>query len=184
MTVERLLQLKKDETNKESGAFEKIPFHFREISTLILLNALDDIPDGEKIRSLVEDICNLRENKVRQGIKAVSTMQLEPELVTFVNLSDVSAMEAQVMKPTLLGMLEKFYEIKSSSPGGLLTTTTTTTLSQQPLITRTTGGRIDYSTATPPSAIRTNYNNGGTTGVPSSAIGASDETLRKLRRKT
>jgi hypothetical protein len=81
------------EREKQSDLFEPLPFHYMEISSLLLdkycnitsctskfivlklsvFSAIDDVDYAESIRSLLEDIQNIRQDKIRNGLRRISS---------------------------------------------------------------------------------------------------------------
>mmetsp|Transcript_8205 Transcript_8205/g.15199 ORF Transcript_8205/g.15199 Transcript_8205/m.15199 type:complete len:265 (+) Transcript_8205:410-1204(+) len=112
MTAGNLLSKKKAEKEHSTGALEPMPYHYIEIASLILRHAPDDVDEVHKVRSLLEDIENLRQYKIRKGLKA-TVLQEQEDLVQNVKLSNASAMEIHGIRSFLLETLGKFYFLYS-----------------------------------------------------------------------
>ncbi|KAK1299133.1 DNA replication complex GINS protein PSF2 [Acorus calamus] len=107
MSVERLTQV--CEAERESPReFQPLPFHYIEISRLLFDHAHDDIPNLYMVRSLIEDIRNVRFHKVETGLETISGR------THAVKLKNLSAMEVNIVRPFVVRALQAFY--KHDSP--------------------------------------------------------------------
>ncbi|XP_078179450.1 PSF2 [Carex rostrata] len=107
MSVEKLTQVL--EAERESPReFQPLPFHYVEISRLLLDHAHDDIPEVYMVRSLIEDIRNVRFHKVESGLETISGR------THAVKLKNLSAMEVNIVRPFMVRVLQAFY--KHDSP--------------------------------------------------------------------
>lgn len=107
MSVEKLTQVL--EAERESPReFQPLPFHYIEISRLIFDHARDDIPDVYMVRSLIEDIRDVRFHKVESGLETISGR------THAVKLKNLSAMEVNIVRPFIIRALQAFY--KHDSP--------------------------------------------------------------------
>ncbi|XP_077236910.1 PSF2 [Tasmannia lanceolata] len=107
MSVERLTQVL--EAERESpGEFQPLPFHYVEISRLLFDHARDDIPETYMVRSLIEDIRDVRFHKVETGLETISSR------THAVKLKNISAMEVNIVRPFFVRTLQAFY--KHDSP--------------------------------------------------------------------
>jgi GINS complex protein len=67
MKVENLESIWRQEKRDEE--FASLPFHYLEISSLLLSVAPDDMgPDCDRMRTLLEDIENVRQGKMYKGM--------------------------------------------------------------------------------------------------------------------
>ena len=57
---------------KEFQAFVDLPFHYMEIGALVCRAAAEDINDLGRIRALLEDIQNVRQDKIRNGLQGIA----------------------------------------------------------------------------------------------------------------
>ncbi|KAL1542203.1 DNA replication complex GINS protein PSF2 [Salvia divinorum] len=107
MSVVNLTQVL--EAERDSDKFQPLPFHYVEISRLLIDHARDDIPDIYMVRSLVEDIKDVRFHKIGKGLESISAGG------TFaLKLKNLSAMEANIVRPFVTRALETFYKLGSS----------------------------------------------------------------------
>ncbi|CAF2127313.1 unnamed protein product [Brassica rapa subsp. trilocularis] len=102
LSVDNLTQVLEAEREPQSK-FQALPFSYVEIARLLFDHARDDIPDMYMVRSLVEDIRDVRLHK------------LENNLGTFlgtsaVKMENVSAMEVNLVRPFARRALEAFYK--------------------------------------------------------------------------
>lgn len=107
MSVDKLtdvLQTERDSTRE----FQPLPFHYVEISRLLFDHARDDIPDIYMVRSLIEDIRNVRFHKVESGLETISAR------THAVKLKNLSAMEVNIVRPFVVRTLQAFF--KHDSP--------------------------------------------------------------------
>ncbi|XP_020683823.1 DNA replication complex GINS protein PSF2 [Dendrobium catenatum] len=107
MSVERLTHVL--EAERESPReFQPLPFHYIELSKLLFEKAHDDIPDIYMVRSLIEDIRDVRFHKVEMGLEKISGR------THAVKLKNLSAMEVNIVRPFMVRALQAFY--KHGSP--------------------------------------------------------------------
>lgn len=107
MSVEKLTQIL--EAERESPReFQPLPFHYVEISRLLFDHARDDIPEMYMVRSLIEDIRDVRFHKVETGLETISAR------THAVKLKNLSAMEVNIVRPFVMRALQAFY--KHDSP--------------------------------------------------------------------
>nr|XP_043634944.1 DNA replication complex GINS protein PSF2-like [Erigeron canadensis] len=103
ISLEKLTQVLEAERDS-AGSFEALPFHYVEISRLLFDHARDDIPEVYMVRSLIEDIKDVRFHKIGAGLEKVSTW-------TFAMKLNLSAMEVNVIRPFVTGGLETFFKL-------------------------------------------------------------------------
>lgn len=97
------------EAERESPReFQPLPFHYIEISKLLFDHARDDISDAYLVRSLIEDIRDVRFHKVETGLETISGR------THAVKLKNLSAMEVNIVRPFMVRTLQAFY--KHDSP--------------------------------------------------------------------
>jgi len=111
MTVESLKDIKEQEKSSEIGSLADLPFHYMEISSMILQVAADDIADVDRVRSLLEDIENLRAHKIRFGLVRMGERQMDGQAVNYIRLNKVSAMELHSIRGLLFTTLKEFYKM-------------------------------------------------------------------------
>ncbi|KAK6929347.1 GINS subunit, domain A, partial [Dillenia turbinata] len=107
MSVEKLTQVLEAERDSPRE-FQPLPFHYVEISRLLFDHARDDIPDIYMVRSLIEDIRDVRFHKVETGLETISAR------THAVKLKNLSAMEVNIVRPFVVRTLQAFY--KHDSP--------------------------------------------------------------------
>ncbi|XP_020582784.1 DNA replication complex GINS protein PSF2 [Phalaenopsis equestris] len=107
MSVERLTHVLEGE-RESPREFQQLPFHYVEISKILLEKAHDDIPDIYMVRSLIEDIRDVRFHKVEIGLEKISGR------THAVKLKNLSAMEVNIVRPFMVRALQAFY--KHDSP--------------------------------------------------------------------
>ncbi|KAF8008962.1 hypothetical protein BT93_J0072, partial [Corymbia citriodora subsp. variegata] len=69
MSLEKLTRVLEAERDSERE-FQSLPFHYVEISRLLFDHARDDIPDIYMVRSLIEDIRDVRFHKVQSSLES------------------------------------------------------------------------------------------------------------------
>ncbi|GFQ01975.1 DNA replication complex gins protein psf2 [Phtheirospermum japonicum] len=106
MSVDKLSQVL--DAERESEKFQPLPFHYVEISRLLFDHAREDIPDIYMVRSLIEDIKDVRFHKIGTGLEIIK------DRTYALKLKNVSAMEANIVRPFITRALETFYKLNSS----------------------------------------------------------------------
>ncbi|KAL1825092.1 hypothetical protein ACET3Z_011870 [Daucus carota] len=106
MSVEKLTQVLEAERDSARD-FQPLPFHYVEIARLLFDHARDDIPDIYMVRSLIEDIKDVRFHKIGTGLEIIS------ERTYAVKLLNLSAMEVNIVRPFVAKALETFYKLDS-----------------------------------------------------------------------
>ncbi|XP_057511134.1 DNA replication complex GINS protein PSF2-like isoform X1 [Actinidia eriantha] len=114
MLVEKLMQVLEAERDSQKS-FQPLPFHYVEISRLLFDHARDDIPDIYMVRSLIEDIKDVRFYKIGTGLEVIS------QRTTALKLNHLTAMEVNIVRPFLVKALQTFNkldnaEIQESEP--------------------------------------------------------------------
>ncbi|KAH9533605.1 hypothetical protein CY35_18G061300 [Sphagnum magellanicum] len=154
MSVERLAQVLDDE-REAPREFQPLPFHYVEISRLLLDKLLkligclspweclcwlfmgsarEDFENNFMVQSLLEDIKDVRWDKVEAGLKTLSTR------THAVKLKNVSAMEVNRMRNFTVRALQSFYKHDSEDlvkQTGLESDSQTTSTSSEHLPRRT-----------------------------------------------
>ncbi|KAK3013297.1 hypothetical protein RJ639_008217 [Escallonia herrerae] len=87
--------------------FQPLPFHYVEISRLLFDHARDDIPDVYLVRSLIEDIKDVRFHKIGTGMEKLAGR------ASAIVLKHISAMEVNIVRPFTARALETFYKLDS-----------------------------------------------------------------------
>ncbi|XP_026418717.1 DNA replication complex GINS protein PSF2-like [Papaver somniferum] len=107
MSLENLTQVLELERDSPRE-FQPLPFHYVEISRLLFDHAREDIPDVHMVRTLVEDIRDVRFHKVESGFETIGSR------THAVKLKNLSAMEVNIVRPFFVRALQAFY--KHDSP--------------------------------------------------------------------
>jgi len=95
--------LKEEQSDKK---LTDLPFHYMEIGTLLLDQALDDIRNPSKVRPLLEQIWNKRAVKIRDTL-----LTLKEEVFVF-KFNSASGMEINKMRPVVSSTLSRHYLFK------------------------------------------------------------------------
>lgn len=111
LSQESLESVKKLEKESSKSEFQPLHDRYREIAALLLHHAAEDFEDPETIRRLVADIEDLRQHKIREGMQ--SLLQTKPA-TTFLNLTDLSALELNEIRPFLLQGLGIFDQMDAT----------------------------------------------------------------------
>ena len=107
-----LHKVKQAEKESAAGSLQALPNHYMEIASLLLQYASDDIEKSDRVRSLVEDIENLREHKVQSGLQTVGATVVQNKMAMFqLKLNNASAMEVHAIRDVLIGALETFHQL-------------------------------------------------------------------------
>ncbi|KAB2596133.1 DNA replication complex GINS protein PSF2-like [Pyrus ussuriensis x Pyrus communis] len=108
MSIENLTRILEAERDSQA-AFQVLPFHYVEISSLLFEYAPGDIPDMYMVRSLINDIKDVRFHKVESSLES-----FEEAHSSAVMVKDLSAMEVNLVRPFVGRALQAFY--KHGSP--------------------------------------------------------------------
>ena len=108
LDVNKLESLKEEESTNEF--FAKLPSsHFREVAQLLLMNATDNIPNADKIRTLVKDIWDIRSAKLRSNIDKFVKLQAR-----HARLDNLTQMEINTVRPFLSAALDHLYKLQTT----------------------------------------------------------------------
>lgn len=161
-------------SEREGKGFEQISYHFLAVSAVLLEVASDDIPNSDRVRSLIADIVDLRQAKIKSGLAGID------KDATHIKLTNISSIELISIRDFLARIMNVLRTIKTNQAHTAINhverrpsqqqqqqqSSSSSSVSQSPSSNR----RV--STATPQS---TNRNNGGarsSTAPPSSATRA------------
>ncbi|KAF0694235.1 Aste57867_14871 [Aphanomyces stellatus] len=106
-TVGHLKDRLEQETTSE--LFEELPFHYLEIAALLIKHASDDMEQVETLRLLLEDIQQVRQDKIRNGLVRIATDVQTGGSAYAVQLNHVAAMEINSVRQFMTKSLLKFY---------------------------------------------------------------------------
>jgi len=110
MDIDALEAQKREEQNDEKF-FRPIPYHYIEISNILLKHASDDIPNAERIRTLIADIIDVRACKIRSGLQ-----NIESGINSAIKLNNISAMELNSIRTFTLKALNDFQTLSRAVP--------------------------------------------------------------------
>ncbi|KAJ4886421.1 DNA replication complex GINS protein PSF2 [Raphanus sativus] len=103
LSVDNLTQVLEAEREPQSK-FQPLPSGYIEIARLLFDHARDDIPDMYMVKSLVEDIRDVRLHKLETNLGTFGAD------TTAVKMNNVSAMEVNLVRPFVIRALEAFYK--------------------------------------------------------------------------
>ncbi|TYJ55890.1 DNA replication complex GINS protein PSF2 [Cryptococcus floricola] len=108
-TVENLLQVLKNEKENSEG-FERLPRRFMEISKVLLDVALDDISQATQVRSLLKDIREVRQAKIRFGLQSEDVLQSD-----YLQVTNLTPLELSELKPFLIRSMSLMQSLKAQN---------------------------------------------------------------------
>ncbi|WWD17924.1 DNA replication complex GINS protein PSF2 [Kwoniella shandongensis] len=118
LSVERLTAILKDE--KENGeGFERLPKRFIETSKVLLDVAPDDLTQPSILRSLLKDLREVRQAKIRIGLQSEGVMR-----GSYLQVTNLTPLELSELKPflvkamTMMQGLEPRQEEEEEEDGG------------------------------------------------------------------
>ncbi|TPX43785.1 hypothetical protein SeMB42_g03074 [Synchytrium endobioticum] len=82
--LERLIASERDEP-----AFTAVPFHFMEISQILLDCASDDIKSAELVKTLLKDLREIRQTKAQQGLKQLGYDYLQMDNLGLMEINEI-----------------------------------------------------------------------------------------------
>ena len=88
-----------------------IEYHFIQISSLLLTYAAEDIPNVDRVRSLIADLDNFRHQKIEKSFLKLLEARgrvMDNNVVPIVNMS---CLEADRMRPQMLRAMDKLAEL-------------------------------------------------------------------------
>jgi GINS complex subunit 2 len=106
MSVGNLENVVNHERSEQS--LGKLPFHYLEISHLLMNNAHEDIQEPEKVSALLQDLEQIRMDRIRMGIANIAETVKQDQSVVSTSLNNVGALEILAMKDFFLGSLDAF----------------------------------------------------------------------------
>lgn len=111
LTVESLESLVKHERSQVN--LGELPYHYMEIAQLLLTHANEDFLQSERISALLQDIENIRMDRVRLGIVSIAETVYNGDSVVSTTINNVSAIELLSMKRYFLSSLDTFLWLKA-----------------------------------------------------------------------
>ena len=115
LDVDHLSALLDSEKRVEDGSLLKsLPFHYIEIAQLFFSEAPDDVTDLARLQTIIEDITNIRQTKLRKGMEQVLKQNAHsPENLARINVGGISALEVNKIRPSFLHGLETFWKMQN-----------------------------------------------------------------------
>ena len=115
LDVDHLSALLDSEKRVDDGSLLKtLPFHYIEIAQLLFSEAGDDVTDLARLQTLIEDITNIRQTKLRKGMEQVLKQNADsPENLARINIGGISALEVNKIRPSFLHGLEMFWKLQN-----------------------------------------------------------------------
>ena len=110
MEVDNLERLVASErTERSLGA---LPYHFMEIAHILLTNANEDVKQPERVSGLIQDLSNIRMERIRLCISTIAETVKNGSSVVSTSLTNASSMEIFSIKQFFLGSLDAFLWLK------------------------------------------------------------------------
>ena len=113
ISADYLKSLKEREKTEET--FQELPYHYMEISQLILDNFSDEIEEADKLKALLKDLEDIRADRIRAGIETVAKQVQEGEQILSVNLNNTGSLEILSIKRFFLESMEMFRNLTTYS---------------------------------------------------------------------
>lgn len=91
------------------------------VSKLLFSHATDDVPNIEEIKTLIKDIFDIRQAKLRTGIDSLLTASNQHEGVNKVSFNNLTLLEINTSRPflpyasDLVARLERVYQQHTSN---------------------------------------------------------------------
>lgn len=108
------LKEKYDEEVKNPHKFSELPWNWIEVSRILLAKAPDDMPDlTHQLRSVLQDLREVRMVKSRRGLKELNESNIE--------LNGLSLLEINELRPFVLSVMNKLRQLHdtvSTTEGG------------------------------------------------------------------
>jgi GINS complex subunit 2 len=98
-------------TERTQGTLSDLPFHYMEIAQLLMTHAKDDVISPDRVSVLLQDIENIRMDRIKLGVMGVADSVSKNRAVVFANLNNASAMEILTMKRFFLSSMDTFYNL-------------------------------------------------------------------------
>lgn len=130
------------QNEKEETSLEPLPFHYMEIARLLLHNAREDVDNPDKISSLLQDLENIRMDRMKLSIQELAGMFVTLALSQIYNnsvetvkggdkvyvakVTNISSMEIFAIKGFISESLSFFREVTTARDDGIATRRRTT----------------------------------------------------------
>ncbi len=109
MTVPSLTETLAQE--RSSNVLSAMPFHYMEVSQLLLNYAREDIESPDQVGALLKDLENIRMDRIRMGIASVAESIQRSEAVVFADLENVGSLEIFTIKRFFLNAMDSFFKL-------------------------------------------------------------------------
>lgn len=106
--VEYLEKLVKVESSEHQRNLGILPFQYRELAKIFLTYAKEDIDHPERVATLIQDLANIREDRIRIGISSIAETIRNGSSLVSTNLQHVSSLEIFAMRQFFLGSMDAF----------------------------------------------------------------------------
>ncbi|CAI8016187.1 DNA replication complex GINS protein PSF2 [Geodia barretti] len=103
LNVDYLTEKKSEEAAESFFTAMPSP-NYMEVSSLVLNNAAEDVPKADEVRTLVKDIWDLRQAKLKKGVDQMISQQ-----ETFAKLDNLTLMEMNCIRPFLTAALDHLH---------------------------------------------------------------------------
>jgi len=106
--LERNLQ-----NERTNASFEPMPYYYIEVAKLLLAHARVDIASPDQVSTLLQDLQNIRMDRVREGILSMASNAEGGEYVTFATLPNVCSAELSAVKRFMaesMGVFQKLFD--------------------------------------------------------------------------
>eukprot|EP00945_MAST-04E_sp_MAST-4E-sp1_P000630 g630.t1 len=101
-----------DQEKRDQNLSRTLPHHYSEIASMLFEVASDDIEQPDRLRTLVEDIANIRQTKLRKGMESVME-NVKVGGSPNVSLTGIAALEMNKIRPSFLHGLEMFWKLRN-----------------------------------------------------------------------
>jgi len=98
---------------KTQSVFEELPFHYMEIAQLLMTHAREDIGSPDRVAALLQDLENIRMDRMRSGFIHLSQQVNAGDKVMNTQMNNVSAMEVLTVKRFLVESLSMLRELST-----------------------------------------------------------------------
>lgn len=116
MTIDNIREKIREERNS-GGVFVKLPFHYIEISSLLLKYARDDMQSPEELATLLRDIEDIRMDRLKIAmVEEIANKVKNAEKVVYLNVENLSSMEILSVKRFVLESMSVFTRLTAVEP--------------------------------------------------------------------
>lgn len=96
-----------------------LPYHFMEIAHLLLTHSSEDIDSPERVAVLIQDLSNVRMDRIRLGIARVAEAVSQDQAVVSTTLNNVASMEILSIRKFFLGSMDSFLWLRPVDEGNM-----------------------------------------------------------------